>query len=233
MSRHASPESLEAKLAGDKDRLRTAALVDEMVHEIAQKLGIDSAVLRQELRHAAGTRATSTVKASAEAQVTDAEKILIRALTSRQQFQSEEYASDRSGADDAFDPARQARYVLASERLHVGLGTESLIEALLNAAPETADVVETPLSDDDRRLLATILMKDDEELTAEKIEGAVKALRRVQIRRRLQEIQTLLNSLRTSDADQLKTLIDKKLRLKRALMNPSLTGDELGAASAD
>jgi len=214
-------------------RVPSRIVRDGLAEEIAQKLSIDSAVLRQELKHAVASRTSATVKTSAESQVTDAEKILIRALTSRQQFQSEEYASDRSGADDAFDPARQARYVLASERLHIGLGTESLIEALLNAAPETADVVETPLSDDDRRLLATILMKDDEELTAERIEGAVKALRRVQIRRRLQEIQTLLNSLRTSDADQLKTLMDKKLRLKRALMNPSLTGDELGAASAD
>jgi len=214
-------------------RVPSRIVRDGLAEEIAQKLSIDSAVLRQELKHAVASRTGATVKTSAESQVTDAEKILIRALTSGQQFQSEEYASDRSGADDAFDPARQARYVLASERLHVGLGTESLIEALLNAALETADVMETPLSDDDRRLLAAILMKDDEELTAEKIEGAVKALRRVQIRRRLQEIQTQLNSLRTSDEDQLKTLMDRKLRLKRALMNPSLTGDELGAASAD
>jgi len=214
-------------------RVPSRIVRDGLAEEIAQKLSIDSAVLRQELKHAVASRTGATVKTSAESQVTDAEKILIRALTSGQRFQSEEYASDRSGADDAFDPARQARYVLASERLHVGLGTESLIEALLNAALETADVMETPLSDDDRRLLAAILMKDDEELTAEKIEGAVKALRRVQIRRRLQEIQTQLNSLRTSDEDQLKTLMDRKLRLKRALMNPSLTGDELGAASAD
>ncbi len=214
-------------------RVPSRIVRDGLAEEIAQKLSIDSAVLRQELKHAVASRTGAMVKTSAESQVTDAEKILIRALTSGQQFQSEEYASDRSGADDAFDPARQARYVLASERLHVGLGTESLIEALLNAALETADVMETPLSDDDRRLLAAILMKDDEELTAEKIEGAVKALRRVQIRRRLQEIQTQLNSLRTSDEDQLKTLMDRKLRLKRALMNPSLTGDELGAASAD
>jgi len=214
-------------------RVPSRIVRDGLAEEIAQKLSIDSAVLRQELKHAVASRTGAMVKTSAESQVTDAEKILIRALTSGQRFQSEEYASDRSGADDAFDPARQARYVLASERLHVGLGTESLIEALLNAALETADVMETPLSDDDRRLLAAILMKDDEELTAEKIEGAVKALRRVQIRRRLQEIQTQLNSLRTSDEDQLKTLMDRKLRLKRALMNPSLTGDELGAASAD
>src|SRR6266542_307935 len=213
-------------------RVPSRIVRDGLAEEIAQKLNIDSAVLRQELKHAANTRKTATLKSSPEAQVTDAEKILIRALASGSQLQSEEYVSGRSGADDAFDPARQARYVLASERLHVGLGTESLIEALLNA-PENAELMDVSISSDERNLLAAILMKDDEELSAEKIDGAVRALRRVQIRRRLQEIQTQLTSLRTANPTQANALMDEKLRLKRALMNPSVTGDELGAASAD
>ncbi len=214
-------------------RVPSRIVRDGLAEEIAQKLNIDSAVLRQELKHAANTRKTATVKTSAEAQVTDAEKILIRALASGSQLQSEDYVSDRSGADDAFDPVRQARYVLASERLHVGLGTESLVEALLNAPPETADIMEIPQSDNERRLLATILMQDDEELTADKIEAAVRALIRVQIRRRLEEIQRQLESARNLDPKGLRTLMDEKLRLKRALMNPSVSGDQLGAASAD
>jgi DNA primase len=214
-------------------RVPSRIVRDELAGEIAQKLNIDNAVLRQELKHAANTRKTATIKTSAEAQVTEAEKILIRALASASQLQDEDYVSDRSGADDAFDPARQARYVLTSERLHVGLGTESLIESLLNAAPEIPDVMEIPESDDDRRLLAAILMKDDEELTADKIEGAVRALIRVQIRRRMEEIQRQLDSARNLDPQSLRTLMEEKLRLKRALMNPSVTGDQLGAASAD
>src|SRR5207249_8492022 len=95
-------------------RVPSRIVRDELAEEIAQKLNIDSAVLRQELKHAANTRKTATVKTSPEAQVTDAEKILIRALTSGQQSQSEDYVSDRSGADDAFDPARQAHYVLSA-----------------------------------------------------------------------------------------------------------------------
>ena len=54
---------------------------DELAADIAQKLGIDSAVLRQELKHAAAVR-SSTVKAAPEAQITDAERIVIRALAS-------------------------------------------------------------------------------------------------------------------------------------------------------
>ena len=55
--------------------------------EISQKLGIDSATLRQELKHAAVTRSTAQLKAPAEAQITDAERILIRALASATQMQ--------------------------------------------------------------------------------------------------------------------------------------------------
>jgi DNA primase len=213
-------------------RVPSRIVRDELAEEIAQKLNIDGAVLRQELKHAATSRKTATLKAAPEGQITDAEKILIRALASGREFQLEDFASDRGGADDAFDPARQARYVLSAERLHVGLGTESLMEILLNV-PENAEPMEMARSDGERALLAAILMKEDEDLTAEKIEGAVRALRRVQIRRRLEQIQRQMESARTLDAGQLKSLMDEKLKLKRALMNPGLGGDEITAASAD
>jgi DNA primase len=202
-------------------RVPSRIVRDSVAEEVAQKLNIDSAVLRQELKHAAVSRKTATMKAPTDAQVTDAEKILIRALASESQFQSEDHVSDSSGADDAFEPARQARYVLSSERLHAGLGTESLIETLLNPAPE-AGIMDLQFSEGDRQLLAAILLKDDEELTAEKVEGATRALRRVQIRRRLEQIQRQLESFRTADGAQLKELMDEKLRLKRVLMDPGL-----------
>jgi DNA primase len=212
-------------------RVPSRIVRDELAEEIAQKLSIDSAVLRQELKHAAVGRKSAAVKAAPEAQITDAEKILIRALASGSQLSDEDHISDRSGEDDAFDPARQAKYVLASERLHVGLATESLIESLLNAPAETSDVMDIAFAENDRRLLATILMKDDEELTAEKIEGATRALLRVQIRRRLEDIQRQLET--PQDPAHLKALMDEKLRLKRALMNPSVTSGQLTSASAD
>jgi len=212
-------------------RVPSRIIRDELAEEIAQKLNIDGAVLRQELKHAATSRKTTTLKAAPVGQITDAEKLLIRALASGREFQLEDYASDRGGADDAFDPARQARYVLSAERLHVGLGTESLMEALLNA-PEGAEPMEMARSDNERALLAAILMKEDEDFTPEKLEGAVRALRRVHIRRRLEQIQRQMETTRALDADQLKSLMDEKLRLKRALMNPGLGGDEV-AASAD
>jgi len=114
----------------------------------------------------------------------------------------------------------------------VGLGTESLIERLLGA-PENVEVMDLPISDHERASLASILMKDDEELTAEKIEGAVRALRRMQVRRRLQDVQRQLETMRTPDPSKIQALMDEKLRLKRVLMNPALGADEITAASAD
>lgn len=187
-------------------------------------------MLRQELKHAASTRQTSVVKLSAEAQVTDAEKIVIAALASAGVWPTESPVSDRSGSDEAFDPARQARYVLASQRLHQGLATESLIDALLNS-PEPVEVMDLPIGDDERRLLAAILMKDEGELGPDKIEGAVKALVRLQLRRRLEQIQKQLES--SPDPLRIRALMEKKLSLKRALMDRNTTWQEATSLLAE
>jgi DNA primase len=210
-------------------RVPSRIVRDELAHEIAQKLGIDSAVLRQELRHAAGTRATSAVKASAEAQVTDAEKVLVRALASARQMQpGEDHLSARDGAEEEFDPARQARFVLQNESLHRGLATESLAESLLNTDREVADVLEVAATESDRRMLALILLKEDEELTAEVLEAAVRALRRIHLRRRQEEVQQELKKPGLSgNRELLKELLTELERISRALRDPNLAEDGL------
>src|SRR5207247_3876134 len=101
-------------------RVPSRIVRDELANGIAEKLGIDSAVLRQELKHAATSRSSATLKAPVEAQITDAEKILIRALASGTEMQnSEEHLSTRDGAEEEFDPARQAQFALRNESLHV------------------------------------------------------------------------------------------------------------------
>jgi DNA primase len=200
---------------------------DELTREIAQKLNIDSAVLRQELKHAATNRSAATLKSPIESQVTDAEKILVRALTSAREMTSEPHVSSRDGVDEEFDPARQAQFVLRNEPLHHGLATESLVEALL-AAPDSADVMALELSDDERSLLASILMKEAEELAADRLEGAVKALRRMQLRRKLERVQQELAAKRSQEPGRMQALLEEKMRLKRALMDAGLM--EEGAA---
>jgi DNA primase len=215
-------------------RVPSRIVRDELGQEIAQKLGIDSAVLRQELRHVASERSAATVKAAAEAQATDAERILIRALASARQMQPGEHVSARDGAEEEFDPARQAQYALQNEGLHRGLATESLVEALLNAGAEIADVMEVPCSESERRMLASILLKEDEELSAERLEGAVRALRRIHLRRRLEQVQRELIKPGISDDKVLRNeLLLEKDRLSRALRDPSLAEDGLRTASGN
>jgi DNA primase len=212
-------------------RVPSRIVRDELAQEIAQKLGIDSAVLRQELRHVASERSAATVKSTSEAQATDAERILIRALASARQMQPGEHVSSRDGAEEEFDPARQAQYVLQSEALHRGLATESLVEALLNAGAESADVMEVPCSESERRMLASILLKEDEELSAERLEGAVRALRRIHLRRRLEQVQRELTKPGVGDDKTLRNeLLLEKDRLSRALRDPSLAEDGLRTA---
>jgi len=205
-------------------RIPSRIVRDELAHEIAQKLGIDSSVLRQELRHAAANRSSAAVKAPVEAQVTDAEKILIRALASARQIQPNgEHLSMRDGAEEEFDPARQANYALQNEGLHRGLATESLCESLLNAGPEAGDVLDIPATESDRRMLASILLKEDEELTAEVLEAAARALRRIHLKRRQEQVQQEIKKPGVSaDRDRLRELLAELERITRALRDPSL-----------
>jgi len=211
-------------------RVPSRIVRDGLALEISQKLGIDSAVLRQELKHAATTRSATQVKATAEEQVTGAERVLIRALASATQMQAGgERSSARGGTDEEFDPARQAQYALQSEQLYEGLASQSLMEALLEAGAETGDVMALPKTEEDRRLLASILMHEEEELTPETVEGAVRALRRIYLRRRLEEVQGALQRPGLP-LEERQALLQEKVRLKRALMDPGLA-EAAGRAS--
>jgi DNA primase len=211
-------------------RVPSRIVRDELALEISQKLGIDSAVLRQELKHAATSRSATQVKATAEAQITGAERVLIRALASATEMQaSGTRSSAREGTDEEFDPARQAQYALQSEHLYEGLASQSLMEALLAAGTETADVMALPKTEEDRRLLASILMHEEEDLTPETVEGAVRGLRRIYLRRRLEEVQLGLQRPGLPLAER-QALLQEKVRLKRALMDPGL-GETASQAS--
>jgi DNA primase len=207
-------------------RVPSRIVRDELSQEIAQKLGIDSAVLRQELKHAATKRSSAVVKARPENQATDAERILIRALASATEITAspdQERTSSREGTDEEFDPARQAQFAIHSERLHEGLATESLIEALLNSPLNSTNILELEIPESDRNLLADVLMKEEEDLSAERVEGAVRALRRIQLRRKLEQIQNELQGLRSQEPERLQALLQEKIRLKLALRSPGMS----------
>ena len=217
---------------------------DELASEMAQKLGINSAVLRQELKHAATNRGTRTIAASAEAQVTQAERILIRGLASAtdiapgegsistrddldQDFDTGSPARDGFVRAGVFDPARQARFALQDERLHQGLATESLLEQLL--ANENVDEMSLPLSDTDRRLVAEVLLQDQEPLTPELVDGAINALRRRELERRQRQLRAeIAEAERRQDAAELGRLLRQKVEIDRSLGGAAAPGSAPG-----
>jgi hypothetical protein len=77
-------------------------------------------------------------------------------------------------------------------------------------------------------------LKEDEELTAERLEGAVRALRRIHLRRRLEQVQRELTKPGLGDDKVLRNeLLVEKDRLSRALRDPSLAEDGLRAAAGN
>jgi DNA primase len=194
---------------------------DEWANEVSHRLGIESAVLRQELRHAAGSRAASRVSATSATGLTDAERVLIRALAT--QGLGHVPASSREGQDGDFDPARQAHFALTRERLHDGASAETLIEILLSAHEQGTDPMSLPLDDSDRRLLASVLMDEREELTPELLENSIRSLRRRSLRRQLEELQHQLKEAeRRQDGASAARLLQERIRLRKAM---SATGE--------
>jgi uncharacterized protein YbaP (TraB family) len=97
-----------------------------------------------------------------------------------------------------------------------------LFEVLLSGQAEAGDVMELELPESERKLLASVLMQEEEELTAERLEAAVKALRRIQLRRRLEQVQLELQTIKNQQPGRLQELLAEKVRLKLALRDPVL-----------
>ncbi len=176
-------------------RVPSRIVRDELAADIAQKLGIDSAVLRQELKHAAGSR-SGQVSVAAGAALTDAERIVIRALVPA----NAEAAALRDAAVAA----------LTAEALQEGLATEGLIAALV-AQPEPE------LAEDARALLASVLMREEEELNSALLHSALDALRRRRFQRRQRELRAQIAEAERRQDPDLTTLLQEKLAVDRAL----------------
>src|SRR5271166_4458048 len=197
-------------------RIPSRIVRDELANEIAHRLDIESSVLRRELRHAATARSAARVSAPAAAQLTDAERVLIRALASRDLAHSPHAA--REGQDPDFEPARQAHYFLTQERLHERFGAQALIDLLLTAHEQSLDPMSLPLDENDRRLIASVLMDDREELTPELLENAVRSLRKRVILRQLDDLQHQLKEAeRRQDAVASARLLQERVKLRRAI----------------
>jgi DNA primase len=192
-------------------RVPSRIVRDELANDIAQKLNIDTTVLRQEFKAAAVSRAASGLRNQPDEDVTPAEKVLVRAASSM--------------IGEEAELRQMAVGALAEERLHVALTTETLLETILQNAlavergEGTDDVMALPLSDADRQRLAKIVMREDDPLTADLLAGALNALRhRRQISQREGDIKRrIVEAERKNDVAALLRLKQEKLELDRKL----------------
>jgi DNA primase len=204
-------------------RVPSRIVRDELATEIANKLQIDSAVLRQELKHVAASRSATKVSAPKVTPISDSERVLIRALATARDLGHDPVTS-REGQDLDFEPARQAHFALSNETLHSGLRTEMLLAALVKAFDDGMDPMSLELGDSNRAHLAEALLKEDEEITAELLESALEALRRRKAESRLRELkEQIAEAERKNDNTRMMQLIQEKLELDRQLRSAAGT----------
>jgi len=185
---------------------------DEFAADAAQKLGIDSAILRQELKQAAAQRVES-VRAHRGEAASETERVLLRALVLPER-----------------DPAR----ILAAETLlqhpewYDSLPSAAVLEALANnpAPPNPLDAA----PDHSSRVLLARALQDaedpnedsstnakDQSIT-EQVENALHSLERRQLEHRQREIRTLIAEAdRRGDQEMLSRLTAEKVQIDRNL----------------
>ena len=191
-------------------RIPSRIVRDVFAADAAQKLGIDSALVRQELRQAAGARRTVlTSKTSGTAAMSGAEKLLLRVLAQPGNEAARALACERMAADPA---------------LLDGLSTSSLLDTLRHSAPGSTvsgnalDLISDTTS---RHMLAALLLdgsQSTQEISSEMVEDALHALAHSRLERRQRELRReLAEAEARSDKDLVQTLMAEKMALDRAL----------------
>ena len=174
---------------------------DQFAADAAQKLGIDSAVLREELRQAALKR-RERVEARPMT-LTEVERVLMRALA-------------------ITDPEGEAARRIASEAVvrqpqwFEHLGAFAAMQALaVRAANDPMDVVG---EDAQRALLAEALMGETRVTGEAEVESALQELEERALEHRLREMRAgIAEAERRGDDAELAVLTQQKLELDRAL----------------
>ncbi len=184
---------------------------DEFAADAAQKLGIDSMILRQEIKQAAAQRVES-VRSHTGDPASENERILLRALVLPED-----------------DPAR----ILASDQLsqhpewYENLPAAAVLEALATA-PVPANPLDAASDPPSRTLLALALQhhedpveansRDHPQTMTEQVENALHALESRRLERRQREIRSLIAEAdRRGDQAILTQLTAEKLQIDRAL----------------
>jgi DNA primase len=174
---------------------------DQFAADAAQKLGIDSAVLREELRQAA-LRRRDHIETRATA-LTEVERVLLRALA----IDDPEFAQSRNLAAEAL--AQQPTWF-------EHLGAFAALQALATRqARDPMDVIEDEAQ---RALLAETLLAETKPPEESEVQSAVQEIHEHTIVRRLRDLRELIaEAERHGDFAELALLTQQKLDMDRAL----------------
>ncbi|HMF54365.1 MAG TPA: DNA primase [Edaphobacter sp.] len=177
---------------------------DEFAADAAQKLGIDSAILRQELRQAAAQRVES-IRSHQDDPLPRTERILLRVLAQFEDLKARELVIKRLSDNPG---------------LYEGRRTTLLLEALIQANAGT-NLIDIAPDRESNALLAKILHEPAPEHADSLVETAEKAIKALELgyleRRRRELLASIAQAERRGDYEtQLKlasqkTLIDRQL----------------------
>jgi len=174
---------------------------DQFAGDAAQKLGIDSAVLREELRQAALKR-RDRIEPKAAA-LTGVEKLLLRALAI---------------TDPENEPARRVATAALSQQptWFEHLGAFPALQALAGReAGDPMDMVEDPAQ---RALLAEALLAETKPPQEGEVASAIQEIQERVIVNRLRDLQaSLAEASRRGDDVEVEALLQQKLGLDKAL----------------
>ena len=176
---------------------------DQFAADAAQKLGIDSAVLREELRQAALRRRDHIdVRPTL---LTEVERVILRALAI---------------TEPEHEEARRLAIEAVKEQVNIfeGLGAYKAIEALVRrGARDPMELVDDPAQ---RALLAEALMGETEPPPSETVKGAITSLQKRRIDSQLRNLRAeIAEAERRGDYAGLALLTQQKLELDRASRN--------------
>jgi DNA primase len=182
-------------------RLKEKLSRDQFAADAAQKLGIDSAVLREELRQAALKRRDHIeVRASA---LTEVERVLLRALA----ITNPDFEQSRRLAMESL--AKQPDWF---ESLRVFPALQAL------AGRESLDPMDVVEDSAQRALLAEALLGETEPPSVETVQGSITGLRLRRIESDLRDLRAqIAEAERRGDSTQLAALTQQKLELDRTL----------------
>jgi len=185
-------------------RVPNAIARNDFAENAAQKLGIESSLMRQELKQAAAQRLES-VKAAQPRAVTEVERILLCALVLPEADSARQLAAERLGANPEW---------------FADMASSTLIEVLVNA-PAPDNPFEAAPDEASRALLASALHSASEteegnETSILRVQSALESLQDKYLERRLRELRVQMSEAqRRGDDEMLMRLAQEKLRLDR------------------